>query len=253
MGFAWWGWRGIGGGDFMKPYQKLAETETPEGEPLELFQHDVDFFISSRGERLMTSAAHGSEEELARMACQPFRPARQPKVLIGGLGMCFTLAAAVESLPQDGAEFVVAELTQGVLDWNRTFMKGMHPGLLDDPRVRVKVRPVQELIAEGKGEYSVVILDVDNGPDAFHGEQNDSLYTLEGCEAAKAALKEGGILAVWSAYPDKKFNKLLRKVFNDVSEVEVPAAHKGRKRRMHTIWLARNGAYVSQNQRTKLR
>ncbi|GAA5494880.1 polyamine aminopropyltransferase [Rubritalea halochordaticola] len=236
----------------MKPYKKLAETVTPEGEPLELFEHDGEFFISSHGERLMTSVAHGSEEELARMACQPFRPARQPKVLVGGLGMGFTLAAAVESLPQQGASFVVAELTQGVLEWNQTYLKGIHPGLLDDPRVEVKVNPVQELIAKATpGEYSVIMLDVDNGPSAFHGEQNESLYTLKGLEAAKAALKEGGILAVWSAYPDKKFTKLLRKAKYDVSEVEVPAAHKGRKRRMHTIWLAKNGAYVSQNKPTR--
>lgn len=236
----------------MKPYQKLAETVTPEGEPLELFEHDGEFFISSHGERLMTSVAHGSEEELARMACQPFRPARQPKVLVGGLGMGFTLAAAVESLPQQGASFVVAELTQGVLEWNQTYLKGIHPGLLDDQRVSVKVKPVQEIMATAEnGEYSVIMLDVDNGPSAFHGEQNESLYTLEGLNTAKRALKEGGILAVWSAYPDKKFTKLLRKANFDVSEVEVPAAHKGRKRRMHTIWLARNGSYISQNNPTQ--
>lgn len=232
----------------MKEYLKLDETLTPEGEPLDLFEHDGEFFISSRGERLMTSIAYGSEEELARMACQPFRPARQPKVLIGGLGMGFTLAAALESLPQDGAQFVVAELTQGVLDWNKTYLKGLHPGMLDDPRVKVKISPVQQLIAEAKGEYSALMLDVDNGPSAFHGEQNESLYTLEGLQAAKAALKDGGILAVWSAYPDKKFTKLLRKAKFDVSEVEVPASHRGRKRQMHTIWLARNGHYQSQNE-----
>ena len=231
----------------MKQYKKLAETSTPEGEPLDLFEHDGEFFISSRGERLMTSIAYGSEEELARMACQPSRMARQPKVLIGGLGMCFTLSAAVESLPQAGAQFVVAELTQGVVDWNRTYLSGLHPGLLDDPRVKIRVSPVQELIAEADAEYSAIVLDVDNGPSAFHGSNNDSIYTLDGLLAAKAALKAGGVLAVWSAYPDKKFTKLLRKAQFDVSEVEVPASHKGRKRRMHTIWIAKNGSYQSQN------
>lgn len=233
----------------MKQYNKLAETVTPEGEPLELFEHDGEFFISSHGERLMTSIAYGSEEELARMTCQPLRPARQPRVLIGGLGMCFTLSAAVESLPQVGAQFVVAELTQGVVDWNKTYLKGLHPGLLDDQRIQIKVSPVQELIAQADSEYGAIMLDVDNGPSAFHGENNESIYTLEGLHAAKKALKEGGILAVWSAYPDKKFAKLLRKAKFDVSEIEVPASHKGRKRRMHTIWLARNGAYQSQNKK----
>lgn len=232
----------------MKPYIKLAETLTPEGEPLELFQHDTDYFISSRGERLMTSIAHGSEEELARMACQPFRAARQPKVLIGGLGMGFTLAAATESLTQKGAQFIVAELTADIELWNRTFLKPLHPNLLDDTRISIKISPVQRLIAEAEKEYSAILLDVDNGPSAFHGKQNDSLYTLDGLSAAKAALKDGGILAVWSAYPDKKFTKLLRNAdFKSVTELEVPASHRGRKRRMHTIWIAQNGSYQSQN------
>jgi len=231
----------------MIPYRKLAETKTPEGEPLELFEHDGSYFISSNGQRLMTSVAHGSEEELARIACQPFRAARQPKVLIGGLGMCYTLAAAVETLPQKGATFIVAELTEGILEWNRTYMKDLHPGLLDDPRVVVKLQPVQKLIASAQGEYSAIMLDVDNGPSAFHGEANDSIYSLEGILAAKNALKEGGLLAVWSAYPDVKYTKLLRKAGLDVSVIEVPAAHKGRKNRLHTIWIAKKGAYISQN------
>jgi len=234
----------------MKPYTKLAETSTPEGESLELFQHDESYFISSNGQRLMTSLAHGSEEELARMACQPFRAAKQPKVLIGGLGMCYTLAAAVESLPQKGANFVVAELTEAILEWNKTFMKGMHPGLLDDPRVQVRIKPVQKIMGEASNEYSAIMLDVDNGPSAFHGENNDSLYTLEGIHLAKNALKDGGVLAVWSAYSDPKYTKLLRKAGLDVSVVEVPAAHKGRKNRLHTIWLARKGVYISQNSRS---
>jgi len=123
----------------------------------------------------------------------------------------------------------------------------MHPGLLDDPRVMVKIKPVQKIMAEVNNHYSAIMLDVDNGPSAFHGENNDSLYTLEGIHLAKNALKEGGILAVWSAYSDPKYTKLLRKSGLDVSVVEVPAAHKGRKNRLHTIWLARKGAYVSQN------
>lgn len=235
----------------MKHYNKLAETQTPEGESLELFEHDGEFFISSKGERLMTSIAYGSEEELARMACQPFRPARQPKVLIGGLGMCFTLSAAAESLPQGGAEFVVAELTEGIVEWNKTYLKGLHPNLLEDQRIKIKISPVQKLIAQASKEYCAIMLDVDNGPSAFHGEENESLYTIEGLLAAKAALKDGGILAVWSAYPDKKFTKLVRKAGFDVSEVEVPASHRGRKRRMHTIWIARNGDYESQNKQQR--
>jgi len=235
----------------MKPYTKLAETETPEGESLELFEHDGSYFISSDGQRLMTSLAHGSEEELARIACQPFRLARQPVVLIGGLGMGYTLAAAVDSLPQKGASFVVAELTEAILDWNKTHMKDLHPSLLDDPRVAVRLKPVQQVMLESSKTFSAIMLDVDNGPSAFHGEENNDLYTLDGIHLAKNALKEGGILAVWSAYKDHKYTKLLRKSGMDVSVIEVPAAHKGRKNRLHTIWIAKKGEYVSQNAKAK--
>jgi len=126
-----------------------------------------------------------SEEELARIACQPFRPAKQPTVLVGGLGMGFTLAAAVESLPQKGATFIVAELTDAILEWNKTHMKSLHPGLLDDPRVVVKLKPVQKIIAEANDFYSAIMLDVDNGPSAFHGENNDSIYSLEGISTCR--------------------------------------------------------------------
>ncbi len=233
----------------MKPTIKLAESQTPEGQPLELHEHDGHFFISSRGERLMTSFSHGSEEDLARLGCQPFRTARQPRVLIGGLGMGFTLKAAVETLPNKGALFVVAELTQAVVDWNQTYLKDLHPGLLDDERVVIKHSPVQKLIGQAQGEYSAILLDTDNGPCAFHGDANDNLYTVEGLRLAKAALKEGGVLAVWSAFADKQFTKRMRKAGFDVSEVQVPAVHKGRKARMHHIWLGRNGAYASQNRK----
>lgn len=231
----------------MKPTVKLAETLTPEGQPLELHEHDGHFFISSRGERLMTSFSHGSEEDLARLGCQPFRAARQPVVLIGGLGMGFTLSAAVETLPNKGASFVVAELTQAVVDWNKTYMERLHPGLLSDERITIKNAPVQKLIRKGQGEYSVILLDTDNGPCAFHGNDNDDLYTVEGLRLAKAALKEGGVLAVWSAFPDKQFTKRMRKAGFDVSEIQVPAVHKGRKAKLHHIWLGKNGAYRSQN------
>lgn len=231
----------------MKPQVKIAEAITPEGEILELYEHDSNYFISANGQHLMTTLAYGSEEELGRMACQPFRAARQPKVLIGGLGMGFTLRAVVESLPQKMAVITVAEIIPQVVDWNREYLDGFHPGLLDDDRVSVKIGPVQDRIAEADETYHSILLDVDNGPSAFTGENNDSLYTDAGLKKIHTALKSGGLLAVWSAYSDDKFTKRLRKAGFDTSVVEVPAAHKGRKRRMHTIWLAKKGQYVSQN------
>ncbi|MGB1937405.1 MAG: hypothetical protein ACPIB0_06635 [Akkermansiaceae bacterium] len=223
----------------MKPYVKLAECQTPEGEPLELIEHDGTYMICSRGEQLMTSFSHGSEETLAELACSPFRPVNQPCILIGGLGMGYTLAAAVKTLPGKRAKFIVAELTSAIETWNRTHLAHLHPGLLDDERITIKIKPVQKLIRQAQGEFHAILLDVDNGPSAFHGKNNDSLYSLGGLREIHQALKGGGILAVWSARSDKAFTKLLRKAGYDVSENTVAAAHKGSKRRTHTIWLAR--------------
>lgn len=235
----------------MKPKIKLAEAQTPEGETLELFEHDSDFFISVKGETLMSSVAYGSEQELGRMACQPFRAARQPIILVGGLGLGFTLKAVLESVSQSKAKIVVSEIIPEVVDWNKTFFDKFHPGLLDDIRVGIKLQPVQTIIAEQQDAFHTIILDVDNGPSAFSGEQNDDLYSASGLAKIYAALKSGGLLAVWSSYQDKNFTKRLRKAGFDTSFVEVPAAHKGRRRRMHTIWLARKGAYISQHKKGK--
>jgi len=227
----------------MKPYTKIAESKTPEGEPLELIEHDGSYMICSRGEQLMTSFSHGSEETLAELACSPFRPVKQPRILIGGLGMGYTLAAATKALSGKRAQFIVAELTADIEKWNRTHLAHLNPGLLDDERITIKIQPVQKLIRQANGEYHAVLLDVDNGPSAFHGKNNDSLYTLNGLREIQHALKGGGILAIWSARPDKAFTKTLRKAGFDVSENAVAAAHKGNKRRTHTIWLARKKSY----------
>lgn len=227
----------------MKPYIKIDETKTPEGEPLELIEHDGTFMICSNGEQLMTSYSHGSEETLAELACSPFRPVNQPKILVGGLGMGYTLAAATRALPNKRATFIVAELTAAIEKWNHTHLSHLNPGLLDDERITVKIQPVQKLIRQSNGDYHAILLDVDNGPSAFHGKKNDSLYSLQGLREIQAALKGGGILAVWSARTDKAFTKTLRKAGFDVSENTVAAAHKGSKRRCHTIWLARKKNY----------
>ena len=227
----------------MKPYIKIAEATTPEGESLELIEHDGVFLICSQGEQLMTSFSHGSEEMMAELACAPFTPVNQPKILIGGLGMGYTLAAATKTLTRQRATFVVSELTATIVEWNRTHLAHLNPGLLDDPRVDIKIQPVQKVIRQANGDYHAILLDVDNGPSAFHGKNNDSLYTLKGLREIQHALKGGGLLAVWSARPDKAFTKTLRKAGFDVSENTVPAAHKGTKRRSHTIWLARKKSF----------
>ena len=227
----------------MKPYVKIAETKTPEGESLELIEHDGTFMICSNGEQLMTSYSHGSEETLAELACSPFKPVNQPKILIGGLGMGYTLAAATRALPGKKVSFTCAELTATIVKWNKTHLAHLNPGLLDDERITVEVQPVQKLIRKASGEYHVILLDVDNGPSAFHGKNNDNLYSVKGLREIQAALKGGGILAVWSARSDKAFTKTLKKAGFDVSENAVSAAHKGKKNRAHSIWLARKKSY----------
>jgi spermidine synthase len=229
----------------MKPTIKLAEAKTPEGETMELSQHDQTFFIKVNGQQLMTSFSHGSEEELGRMAVHPFRSVRQPVILIGGLGLGFTLRAVTQSVNQTKAKIIVAEIVPEVLEWNRTYLKSLHPGLWDDDRVEVKIQAVQSIIALANEEFHAILLDVDNGPSAFSGQENDQLYLESGLKKIFTALKPGGLLAVWSAYKDERFSKKLRNVGFDVSVVEVPAAHKGKKRRLHKIWLAKKGEYVS--------
>jgi len=158
-------------------------------------------------------------------------------VLIGGLGMGFTLGAALEHLGDD-AKVVVAELVPAVVKWNRTHLADLAGRPLDDPRVTVRESDVGLVIKEKAAAYDAILLDVDNGPDGLTHTGNDRLYTHGGLAAAKTALKPGGILAVWSAEPDKSFSKRLRGSGFKMEEITVRA--RGTKGRRHTIWLAEN-------------
>jgi spermidine synthase len=184
----------------------------------------------------MNSRMHGSEDALAELACKRVADREQPRVLIGGLGMGFTLSAALANLDTN-AEVVVAELVPAVVKWNRTHLAELAGHPLDDPRVTVRESDVRLLIKADKDAYDAILLDVDNGPDGLTHEGNDRLYTHGGLAAAKAALKPGGILAVWSAEPDKSFSKRLRGSGFKMEEISVRARGK-RGGRRHTIWLA---------------
>lgn len=199
----------------------------------------------------MTTFSHGSEEELATLGCAPGRPARQPVVLIGGLGFGYTLASATRALPQKGAQFVVAEQTSAIVEWNQTHLRELHPQLWEDDRILVEPMPVQNLINENEEAFTAILLDVDNGPWAFQDEANEALYSLNGLQAAKRALKTGGVLAIWSVRHDKAFEKTLLKAGFEVTCEKVPATKKGKQNRFHTIWLAQKGEYQPQNRRRK--
>lgn len=221
----------------MNPWILLDEVEVPgDGGAMKLFQRAHEFSISVKNDELMNNRMHGSEDALAELACKRVADRENPRVLIGGLGMGFTLRAALDHMG-DNAEVVIAELVPAVIKWNRTHLAELAGRPLDDPRVTVWEGDVGLAIKEKDEAYDAIMLDVDNGPDGLTHVGNDRLYTHGGLAAAKAALKPGGILAVWSAEPDRAFSKRIRGSGFKMEEVSVRARGK-RGGRRHTIWLA---------------
>jgi spermidine synthase len=206
------------------------------GGELRLIRRGDDFWIMLGANALMSTRLRGSEEALATLACERIAGRLRPAMLIGGLGMGFTLRAALGALPR-GAEVVVSELVPAIVAWARGPMAHVHGSSLDDPRVRIDEGDVGDLIAAARSSFDAILLDVDNGPDALSRESNDRLYDLEGLRRARSALRPGGLLAVWSAAPDNAFARRLGKAGFAVDEVTV-RAHAGKKGAKHVIWLA---------------
>jgi spermidine synthase len=219
----------------VKPRILVDTTNIPGGGELRLMRRDDDFFIMLCGNELMSSRVSGSEQALASLACQQLRHIAAPRLLIGGLGMGFTLRAALAELPA-GAAVTVAELVPAVLAWARGPLAHIAGGSLADPRVTARVGDVHDFIAAGAARYDAILLDVDNGPDGLTVAANDRLYR-DGLKAAAGALRAGGILAIWSAAPDTAFANRLRRTGLHVEEVAVRATG-GRKGAHHVIWLA---------------
>ena len=185
----------------------------------------------------MNSRVHGSEEALAELAYARIAGRSRPRILIGGLGMGFTLAAALRRLGSEG-RVVVAELVPAVVTWNRGPLAAVAGHPLQDDRVSVREVDVAEILRATRQSYDAILLDVDNGPEGLARKDNDWLYARPGLEAAHAALRPAGVLAVWSAAPNQVFAQRLRRVRFIVEEVHVPA-RSSRKGKRHTIWLAR--------------
>ena len=204
---------------------------------LQLYQSGDLFSIKipGRGD-LMNSRMHGSEKALAELACARIARVKKPRLLIGGLGMGFTLAAALETLGPD-AEVVVAELVPEVVEWNRTLIGAPSGHPLADPRSRVHVGDVADLIRQSSGGFDAVLIDVDNGPEALVRRENDWLYSGDGLRATRAALRPRGVLAVWSAGPSRAFGARLKRAGFDVDE-HVVRPHRAGKGPRHTIWIA---------------
>ncbi|EWH03748.1 hypothetical protein [Halomonas sp. BC04] len=223
----------------MAKFEVIGTASIPgKGSELRLLQRNDEFSIRIAGSpgELMNTRLHGSEDALAELACERIADRTGIRVLIGGLGMGFTLAAALRSLP-DSAEVVVAELVPGVVDWNRGPLGAAAGYPLNDPRAVVSLGDVGELLRREPGGFDAIMLDVDNGPEGLTRKENDWLYSPQGLAAAQEALRPDGVLAIWSAGQDPAFTERLRRIGLLVEEVTV-RAHRPGKGAKHRIWLA---------------
>ncbi|HEY5711649.1 MAG TPA: spermidine synthase [Allosphingosinicella sp.] len=219
----------------MIPRVLVGTAKIPGGDELRLFRRGEDHMIVLDRNELMNSRMSGSEVALATMTLERLGGRAAPHVLIGGYGMGFTLRAALSGLGKQ-ARVTVAELVPEIIDWARGPMAELSGACLDDPRVRLAIGDVAALIGEARAEYDAILLDVDNGPDGLTRDGNDGLYFPRGLAAARSALKAGGILAVWSAAPDKAFAKRMANAGFTVEEVAVRARANGKGPR-HVIWF----------------
>jgi spermidine synthase len=224
----------------VKPWELLGKTTTPDGTDLTLSRRDREYVIfANHNKILMSSRMHGSEEALAGFALKRVRTMEAPSVLVGGLGMGFTLRATLDLLPP-AATVVIAELVPAVVEWNRGPLGPLAGHPLDDKRVRIDVGDVLVTLRSNPGRFDAVLLDVDNGPDAFTTSRNAALYDDRGLAAARAALTPGGVLTVWSAWEDRKFEQRLR--YNGFTvEVQRVRARLKQGGPRHTIFLGSLG------------
>jgi hypothetical protein len=219
----------------MKPLEILGESVAPDGTDMKLTCRDREYVILANGKTLMSSRMHGSEDEMARLACPKARLSGPPSILIGGLGMGFTLRATLD-LVEVGATVVVAELVAAVVEWNRGPLGALAGNPLDDPRVQVDINDVAVTLGAGASRFDAVLLDVDNGPFAMTTFSNRRLYDDRGAAAMRAALKPGGLAAVWSAGDDPPYERRLRAAGFKVRRMRVRAhANKGPR---YTIFFA---------------
>ncbi|MBS7538856.1 spermidine synthase [Ancylobacter lacus] len=225
----------------MIPWSLLDTAKVPDGfGDLRLMKRGEEFSIMAGATELMNSRLSGSEKALADLACDRLGERAAPRLLIGGLGMGFTLRAALARLgPQ--AEVRVAELVPSVIAWARGPMAALFGGSLDDPRVSLLEGDVGAFIRQHRQAYDAILLDVDNGPGGLTRAANDGLYDPVGLAAAHAALRPGGLLLVWSSAPDRDFTQRLRRSGFAVDEVRVRANGKGGGAR-HIIWVAARAA-----------
>ena len=221
----------------MIPWSQIDTARVPGAEvELRLMRRGTEFSMMLGANELMNSRLSGSEEALATLACKRIETIKSPHLLIGGLGMGFTLRAALAVLgPQ--ARIVVAELVPAVIAWARGPMASVFGDSLDDPRASIREADVADVIQSHSSAFDAILIDVDNGPEGLIRKANDALYDIKGLKAVRRALRPGGVLAVWSSGPHPAFSKRLRDAGFEVNEVAVRATTK-RSGARHLIWFA---------------
>ncbi len=231
----------------MKPVETIDQAKTHDGQDLVLYHRDGVFQIRVDGMELMSSRAHGSEAALSELTREALAKVEAPRVLIGGLGMGFTLRAALDCFPPR-ATLVVAEVFAEVVRWNRGPLAHLAKRPLDDRRVRLRQADVAEVLAEGP--FDGILLDVDNGPQAFTLEANARLYDARGIVRLRDALTARGVLSLWSAGDEPAFERGLKRAGFQVRRVRVPARGPGGGPR-HTIYLATKGQRRRRRRRSR--
>jgi spermidine synthase len=232
----------------MLPWEIVARAAGPDGAEWALARRGDEWVVRAGGRVLMSSRQHGSEDALAALAFARLAAARRdaqgrgrsapaaPTVLVGGLGLGFTLRAALDRLPED-ARIVVAELVGALVEWSRGPVADLAGRPLEDPRVRLQQGDVLARIAEAKGAFDAILLDVDNGPSPLAQPANERLYGEKGVRACRDALRGGGVLAVWSAGPDERYRERLERA-GLVAEAQVVPARSGTSKGVrHVVFL----------------
>ncbi len=219
----------------MKRYEQLGEARTPSGTVLTLYRHDGAFLIWADGIELMSTRRHLSEDRLAEIACAPIRDRTGARVLVGGLGLGFTLRAALRALRED-AEVVVAELVPEVVAWNADPVFGISVQSMRDPRVVIVQGDVSNVLRDNPAGFDAIMLDTDNGPDGLLMSENASLYSRHGVRITVAALRVGGSLVYWSVGDDPGFERALRGAGLDITAERVRAHDTTGP--MHTLYSA---------------
>ncbi len=219
----------------MKPLERLGEARTPNGTTIALFRHDGAYLIKADGVELMSTRRHLSEDRLAQVACAPIHDRPNARVLIGGLGLGFTLRSALHELRTD-AQVVVAELLADVIAWNANPEYALSADAMRDSRVSIVHDDVTNVLRENKDGFDAIMLDTDNGPDGMLMSENASLYSLRGIATTVAALRDGGAIAYWSVGDDPKFLDALQRSQLRIETLRVRAHDTAGP--MHTLYVA---------------